>query len=149
MSTFGFATLSLHGDENHSTTDVACPLHVSTTFQYPEGYNENAAIARGWLPESARIDTGSFHIYSRDTSETRNRVEKVLGCLEKDGMACFIISAFTNSSICCYLFFWIGSDFCSFSILSTKGSLTISKLIADDCISKGRLSWISWVSCRL
>ncbi|KAJ3358682.1 hypothetical protein HDU91_005147 [Kappamyces sp. JEL0680] len=80
----GFSTLSIHGDDQHSTADIACPLHVSTTFVFPKGYNENAAVARGWLPETERVDTGPFHLYSRNTTETRSRLEKVL-VLSREG----------------------------------------------------------------
>jgi cystathionine gamma-synthase len=81
-SSFRFATLALHAD-SATSADIAAPLHVSTTFVYPDGYNENAAVQRGWLPASESTDTGKFHIYSRESSDTRNRVEAVLGALEK------------------------------------------------------------------
>jgi cystathionine gamma-synthase len=72
-------TKALHADRAN-TADVSVPMHVSTTFRYPPGYNEAAAAKRGWLPEQEPIP--NFHIYSRYTSETRDRLEQVLGALE-------------------------------------------------------------------
>ena len=47
---------------------------------YPQGYNENAAIKRGYLP--GQVQELEYHMYSRVTHETRDRLETVLGSLE-------------------------------------------------------------------
>lgn len=75
-----FSTRCIHSDEAN-TPDVASPLHVSTTFRYAPEFNENCAIERGFI-EGDVIKDSTAHIYSRDSSETRTRVEKVLGSLE-------------------------------------------------------------------
>ncbi|KAI8930259.1 Cys/Met metabolism PLP-dependent enzyme-domain-containing protein [Entophlyctis helioformis] len=80
------ATLAIHADKPHST-DVSAPLHVSTTFRYDRSFNERVAVSRGWLPASADLDGSTPHIYSRITSEVRDRLESVLGALEKDAFA--------------------------------------------------------------
>jgi cystathionine gamma-synthase len=74
-----FSTKCIHSDKAN-TPDVASPLHVSTTFRYNSEFNKNCAIKRGFI--EGTIQPTKSHIYSRDTTETRTRVEKVLGSLE-------------------------------------------------------------------
>jgi cystathionine beta-lyase len=74
------ATLSLHAD-SHNTPDITAPLHVSTTFKYPKGFNDAKAIEKGYLKQDP-IHIDDFHIYSRMTTETRTRLEQVLGSYE-------------------------------------------------------------------
>jgi cystathionine gamma-synthase len=87
------ATKSLHADKA-SSPDVSAPLHVSTTFRYPQGYNEFKASQRGWLPGDQE-QPPNFHIYSRYSQETRTRLEQVLGALE-DGFAVTYSSGLTS-----------------------------------------------------
>ncbi|KAJ3137934.1 hypothetical protein HK101_003794 [Irineochytrium annulatum] len=82
----GFATKALHADQS-ATPDISPPIHVSTTYQYPSDWNEKAAqkfglIANGNGLATAQASAKTFHIYSRDSIETRDRVEQVLGALE-------------------------------------------------------------------
>ena len=74
-------TLAIHADDHGSGNDVAPSISVSTTFRYPEGFNENAAIEMGILNDRPR-QLSPFNIYSRDTSTTRSRAEMVLGAIE-------------------------------------------------------------------
>ncbi|KAI8908920.1 Cys/Met metabolism PLP-dependent enzyme-domain-containing protein [Gorgonomyces haynaldii] len=74
------ATKCLHQDQPECE-DVSAPMHVSTTFRYPQGYNDFMAVKQG-LMEGPADPVGPFHIYSRDTSSTRHRLEQVLGSLE-------------------------------------------------------------------
>lgn len=83
MSKLDIATKCLHADTS-STADIACPLHVSTTYKLPREYNEHAASLKGYLPATDPLP--DFHHYSRCTTEPRNRLEAVLGALE-DGHA--------------------------------------------------------------
>jgi cystathionine beta-lyase/cystathionine gamma-synthase len=75
-------TKSLHSDKRYSA-DVSAPIHVSTTYKYPPGYNNQQAIHRGWVPKDESASLPDFHIYSRMGTETRDRLEQVLGSLEK------------------------------------------------------------------
>jgi cystathionine gamma-synthase len=75
-----FSTKCLHAD-NANSPDVASPLHVSTTFRFTPEYNMNCAINRGFI-EGTTVEDRNSHLYSRDTTETRSRVEQVLGSLE-------------------------------------------------------------------
>ncbi|KAJ3088974.1 hypothetical protein HK102_007495 [Quaeritorhiza haematococci] len=89
-----FSTLCLHADTPHLTPDISPPLHVSTTYRHPNDYNDKAAIARGLVSAeylaavtgkksgAGEVNVGGHHEYSRDSIETRSRVEKVLGALE-------------------------------------------------------------------
>lgn len=74
------ATLSLHAD-SHNTSDITAPLHVSTTYKYPKGFNESKAIEKGFLNQE-QIHLDDFHLYSRMSTETRSRLEQVLGSYE-------------------------------------------------------------------
>lgn len=66
-SQLNFATLSLHADDHISSSiDVAPAIQVSTTYTQSE--------------DSAHP---SQHIYSRQSSETKDRVERVLGLANK------------------------------------------------------------------
>jgi cystathionine beta-lyase/cystathionine gamma-synthase len=66
-SQLAFASISLHADDGLSpSADVAPAINVSTTFI-----------------QSGDPANPSPHIYSRQSSETRNRVEQVLGLLNK------------------------------------------------------------------
>ncbi|PYH94680.1 cystathionine gamma-synthase [Aspergillus ellipticus CBS 707.79] len=68
MPTKNLATLALHADDAiPCESDVAPPIHLSTTFEYPQ------------LPEG-HPGTGDF-IYSRYHTPTRTRLETVLSAL--------------------------------------------------------------------
>ena len=79
MFDLSLETRCLHSDETNMT-DISCPLHVSTTYRYHPSYNDNVAVQRGWLSSSSTPDQD--HTYSRNTTETRTRLETVLGNLE-------------------------------------------------------------------
>ncbi|KAJ3271881.1 hypothetical protein HDV01_006166 [Terramyces sp. JEL0728] len=80
MNDFNFSTLAIHADKS-SAADISAPLHVSTTYKYPEGTNEIAAQKRGWMDTD--FQPTEHHVYSRMSTDTRDRVESVLGALEK------------------------------------------------------------------
>lgn len=87
-----FSTLCLHSDSVHQTSDIAPPLSVTTTYEYPVNFNSEAAVKMGILPQTDRVSSEepnqeSFHIYCRSTTETRNRLELVLGSLEQSSFA--------------------------------------------------------------
>lgn len=66
------ATLAIHADDRLNTnTDVAPPLHTSTTFRYPS----DPAALTPWS------NTGPTHIYSRISAPTLTRLETVLTAL--------------------------------------------------------------------
>ncbi|KAJ3259944.1 hypothetical protein HK103_001454 [Boothiomyces macroporosus] len=79
MKGLSLATLSIHADKS-SSADISAPLHVSTTFKYPEGTNEIAAQKRGWI--TTDLQPTEHHVYSRMSTDTRDRLETVLGALE-------------------------------------------------------------------
>lgn len=78
---YSLSTLGVHGDDPiNSATDVAPPLHVSTTFRYPRG---PAQLKPGLdLDISQRTPgdpiLGDAHIYSRATAPNASRLELVL-----------------------------------------------------------------------
>src|ERR1700730_2032433 len=66
-----FSSLALHADNSLSTTtDIAPAIHVSSTYRRVD-------------PGLAGGAPGEEYIYSRYTTETRDRVELVLGSLNK------------------------------------------------------------------
>src|SRR2546423_10223659 len=76
VQNFQPATLALHADDPlNSVEDVAPPIHVSTTFRYPEG------------PEALRPfheehhDRHEQHVYSRHTTNSSTRLEAILASL--------------------------------------------------------------------
>ncbi|KAJ3103472.1 hypothetical protein HDU97_010055 [Phlyctochytrium planicorne] len=89
VENLAFATLSLHADSEATLPDVAPAIHVSTTYKYGSDWNEKAAVERGLLAKAGTSTTSpsaldeTKHIYSRESLETRERVETVLGALEK------------------------------------------------------------------
>ncbi|KAK6099301.1 hypothetical protein MT418_000735 [Batrachochytrium dendrobatidis] len=84
--TSDMATIMLHAD-HPSTHDVAVPLHVSTTFVQGKAFNDKFAISKNWLPASTDQPDLSAHVYSRETTEVRSRLESILGHLEQGSMA--------------------------------------------------------------
>ncbi|TPX66130.1 hypothetical protein SpCBS45565_g04623 [Spizellomyces sp. 'palustris'] len=80
------STLSIHADTG-STPDVAPPLHVSTNYRFANDYNDRYAAEKDWIPKSTSsketaLAPAGEHVYSREGTETRDRVETVLGALE-------------------------------------------------------------------
>lgn len=68
---FNYATVSLHADDGIETSlDVAAPIHVSTTFEYPEDLSNE---------EPGLDDLNGRPIYSRLNHTNVDRVEAVLG----------------------------------------------------------------------
>ncbi|KAG2182716.1 hypothetical protein INT44_005696 [Umbelopsis vinacea] len=67
-SLLGFSSLSIHADDSLSnSSDIAPPIHVSTTYSQPD-------------PDQP---DGNGLVYSRYSTATRDRVERVLGTLNK------------------------------------------------------------------
>ncbi|KAJ2996559.1 hypothetical protein HDV02_006392 [Globomyces sp. JEL0801] len=82
-------TKCLHSDSKikFESSDVSAPIHISTTFNYHENYNYNQAVNRNLSPypiinNNETTSNDNAHIYSRDSTETRTRLESVLGALE-------------------------------------------------------------------
>ena len=74
-SSLPYPTLLVHADDHLSvTTDIAPPLHPSTTYHYPRNVED-------WKPASDEDSAPSAPIYSRVSYSTTERVEYVLGQL--------------------------------------------------------------------
>ena len=78
------STLTLHADvPSPGESDVSPRMSVSTTHRYNGQWNDRQARLRGLLPKDSKSDTakqgdwsraaGNSHIYSRDSSDTRDR----------------------------------------------------------------------------
>ena len=69
--------------QTNAIPDVAPPMHVSTTFEYPasviQGPSADDLLSLG--------DSASFDIYSRLTSPNRTALELTLGSLESGALA--------------------------------------------------------------
>lgn len=82
------ATLSIHADDPLNIhTDVAPPLHVSTTFRYtsdPTQLRPFRASHRPNAPNFPHQETPSEHCYSRLTTHTTTRLEAILTSLLKN-----------------------------------------------------------------
>lgn len=78
---YSLSTLGIHGDDPiNSATDVAPPLHVSTTFRYPSDPTLLKPIADLGLADrnpTAPAPADS-HIYSRATAPNASRLELIL-----------------------------------------------------------------------
>ena len=73
------STLALHADHGQrQTADVAAPLHLSTTFRYPEDPDELVPAAHGERPYPP---PPTEHIYSRGSNSSGTRLEAVLSAL--------------------------------------------------------------------
>ena len=71
------ATLAVHADDDLiTTTDVAAPWHLSTTFRYPDDPTQLITAA-----EASRNSQSQGHIYSRHTAPNLSRLEAVLTAL--------------------------------------------------------------------
>lgn len=82
------ATLSVHADDplNTQLSDVAPPLHVSTTFRYssdPSQLRPFRAATRPNAPHFPFQESASEHCYSRLTTHSTSRLETILGSLLK------------------------------------------------------------------
>ncbi|KAI8608106.1 Cys/Met metabolism PLP-dependent enzyme-domain-containing protein, partial [Chytriomyces sp. MP71] len=92
-----FSTLAIHADMGveSGSVDIAAPLHVSTTFEYPTDYNLRIALSKGVVTESDALGAHLLSpglpgkpqqdqplVYSRMATTTRDRVESVLGALD-------------------------------------------------------------------
>lgn len=82
------ATLSVHADDplNTQLTDVAPPLHVSTTFRYgsdPSQLRPFRAATRPNAPHFPFQESPSEHCYSRLTTHSTSRLETILSSLLK------------------------------------------------------------------
>ncbi|KAL8890659.1 MAG: hypothetical protein Q9215_002240 [Flavoplaca cf. flavocitrina] len=72
------ATQAIHADDDlKATSDVAPPLHVSTTFRYAGDPEDLVPIAH------ADISTNEAHVYSRHTAPSSTRLETILTPLLK------------------------------------------------------------------
>ncbi|KAL8768069.1 MAG: hypothetical protein Q9209_005612 [Squamulea sp. 1 TL-2023] len=71
-------TQAIHADDSLNTTsDVAPPLHVSTTFRYTDDPQDLVPIA------DTDISITEAHVYSRHTAPTSTRLETILAPLLK------------------------------------------------------------------
>lgn len=72
------STLAIHADDDLATsapaTDIAPPLHTSTTFSYP---GDPAHL----VPAADLTSAATYHIYSRHTAPTSTRLELLLATL--------------------------------------------------------------------
>lgn len=78
---YSLSTLGIHGDDPiNSATDVAPPLHVSTTFRYPSDPSALKPIADlGLADRDPSAPTPAYsHIYSRATAPNTSRLELIL-----------------------------------------------------------------------
>ncbi|TPX33188.1 hypothetical protein SmJEL517_g03872 [Synchytrium microbalum] len=86
------STLSIHADSSNES-DVAPKISVTSTHRYSPEWNDRQARSLGYLPsdksssdglngDSWTRAAGNGHIYSRDSSDTRDRLEQVLGAVE-------------------------------------------------------------------
>ncbi|KAI9366900.1 pyridoxal phosphate-dependent transferase [Zopfochytrium polystomum] len=84
-----FSTLAVHADNialaprGRLPADLAAPIGLSSTYRYPSDWNERAAERLALKQDVHATDPSEIPlIYSRYTTETRDRVEIVLGALE-------------------------------------------------------------------
>ena len=89
------STLAVHADDHlNDTTDVAPPLHVSTTFRYASNPTDLVPHADDvrcpffvsptfWIKNSFNQDTlkSESHVYSRETAPNTSRLETILTSL--------------------------------------------------------------------
>ncbi|KMU79435.1 cystathionine gamma-synthase [Coccidioides immitis RMSCC 3703] len=72
------ATVAIHADDPiNVVTDVAPPLHVSTTFRYSDNPDELVPLAE----ESQEIPSPTSHVYSRYTAPNYTRFETIVSAL--------------------------------------------------------------------
>ncbi|KAF2186528.1 cystathionine gamma-synthase [Zopfia rhizophila CBS 207.26] len=77
-STFSPATLAIHADDRiNKLTDVAPPIHTSTTFRYPR----HAADLQPVPGDVETVDLSTPLVYSRLASSNINRLETILAPL--------------------------------------------------------------------
>lgn len=80
-------TLSIHADDPLNTsTDVAPPLHVSTTFRYTSDPTQLRPFRASHRPTAQTFpynETPSEHCYSRLTTHSTSRLELILSTLLK------------------------------------------------------------------
>ncbi|EFW17023.1 hypothetical protein D8B26_003804 [Coccidioides posadasii str. Silveira] len=71
------ATVAIHADDPiNVVTDVAPPLHVSTTFRYSDNPDELVPLA-----EESEIPSPTSHVYSRYTAPNYTRFETIVSAL--------------------------------------------------------------------
>ncbi|RMZ87906.1 hypothetical protein DV736_g4868, partial [Chaetothyriales sp. CBS 134916] len=76
------STLAVHADDAlNVVTDVAPPIHVSTTFRYPRDPTKLVPVYG--LPLDQR-SSPTEHVYSRDTTHGTTRLEAILSSLLKN-----------------------------------------------------------------
>lgn len=82
---YGPSTLSIHADDPlNILTDVAPPIHVSTTFRYtsqPKELRPFRPDQRPLAPLFPHQETPSEHCYSRLTTHSTSRLEAILASL--------------------------------------------------------------------
>ncbi|KAH7066040.1 Cys/Met metabolism PLP-dependent enzyme-domain-containing protein [Paraphoma chrysanthemicola] len=78
MSTYSAATYGIHADDRvNALTDVAPPIHTSTTFRYPRDVSKLQPVP----DEGEFLDLSTPLVYSRLTSANINRLETILAPL--------------------------------------------------------------------
>lgn len=77
---YSLSTLAIHGDDPiNAATDVAPPLHVSTTFRYPRDPSKLVPSSDLGGPRTPGDPIpGDAHIYSRATAPNASRLELIL-----------------------------------------------------------------------
>lgn len=87
------STLAIHADDHLSqTTDVAPPIHLSTTYRYPSNPSALAPVPADTDPSAAALLSPTAPlIYSRVAASNLNRLETLLAPLQN--FTCAEISA--------------------------------------------------------
>ena len=81
LSTLSPSTQAIHADDSlNLVDDVAPPIHVSTTFRY----NKDPSQLRPYYERPDPIFAQGEHIYSRHTTHSTSRLEKILSVLLKN-----------------------------------------------------------------
>jgi cystathionine beta-lyase/cystathionine gamma-synthase len=75
------STQAIHADDPLNVVDdIAPPIHVSTTFRYPR----DPSLLRPLSERTGTLNEPTEHIYSRHTTHSSSRFEKILGVLLKN-----------------------------------------------------------------
>ena len=81
MTTLSPSTQAIHADDPlNLLTDVAPPIHVSTTFRY----DKDPLQLRPYYERPEPVFAAGEHIYSRHTTHSTSRFEKILSVLLKN-----------------------------------------------------------------
>ena len=88
MSSLSPSTQAIHADDPLNVVDdVAPPIHMSTTFRY----DRDPSQLRPYYENPEAISAPTTHVYSRHTTHSTSRFEKILGVLLKNPMLDILI----------------------------------------------------------